>query len=99
MGTESEKAVATPAKAFSAPGPACMAKTPMRLPLETREKPSAMPTPTRSCRQMIGLIPAEAAASIMGAVGKQLKNSTPSRLRISAIASTTLIFFLLCGDR
>jgi hypothetical protein len=36
-------------------------------------------------------MPADAAASIMGAVGKQLNHSTPSRLRMFATASTTLM--------
>ena len=36
MGTESEKDVATPEYAFSAPGPYCMAKTPGGRPLVMR---------------------------------------------------------------
>ena len=68
-GVESEKAVAMPAKAFSAPGPYCMANTDGERPLLTRAKPSAMPTPTRSWRQMIGRISASAAASIRAVVG------------------------------
>ena len=36
MGVESENAVATPGKAFSAPGPYCMANTPRRRPLVVR---------------------------------------------------------------
>ena len=35
-GTESEKVVAIPAKAFSEPGPYCMAKTPGGFPFVTR---------------------------------------------------------------
>src|SRR5262249_53804936 len=50
-----------------------------------------MPTPTRSWRQSTGRIPAAAAASITGVVGYVLRNSTPSRFMISAIASTTFI--------
>jgi hypothetical protein len=46
-----------------------MVKTPIRRPLVTRLKPSAMPTPTLSCRQMIGRMPAVAAASIKAFVG------------------------------
>jgi hypothetical protein len=80
--------VATPAKAFSAPGPYCIANTPRRRPLVVRLKPSAMPTPTRSWRHSIGRIPAAAAASITGVVGYVLRNSTPSRFMISTIAST-----------
>src|SRR4029077_14007611 len=91
IGTESENAVATPGNAFSAPGPYCIAKTPRRRPLVVRLKPSAMPTPTRSWRQSTGLIPAAAAASIIGVVGYVLRNSMPSRFMISAIASTTFI--------
>jgi hypothetical protein len=91
IGTESEYAVATPAKAFSAPGPYCMANAPRRRPFVVRLKPSAMPTPTRSWRQSTGRIPIAATASIRGVVGYVLRNSTPSRFMISAIASTTFI--------
>jgi len=42
------QAVATPANAFSAPGPYCIAKTPGGRPFETRANPSAIWTPTRS---------------------------------------------------
>src|SRR5262245_12143208 len=93
MGTESEYAVATPGKAFSAPGPYCMANTPIRRPLVVRLYPSAIPTPTRSCRQSTGRMPAAAAASMTGVVGYALRYSTPSRLRISATASTTFMPF------
>ena len=41
---ESENAVATPGKAFSAPGPYCIANTPTGFPLVIRLYPSAMPT-------------------------------------------------------
>src|SRR3989441_3860869 len=91
IGTESEYAVATPARAFSAPGPYCMANAPRRRPFVVRLKPSAMPTPTRSWRQRPGRIPIAATASIRGVVGYVLRNSTPSRFMISAIASTTFI--------
>ena len=90
-GLESEKAVATPAKAFSAPGPYCIANTPGGRPLATRANPSAIWTPTRSCRQMTGRIPTAAAASMIGVVGKQNKVETPSRFRISAMTFMTSI--------
>src|SRR5262249_62165455 len=90
-GLESEKAVATPANAFSAPGPYCIAKTPGGRPFDTREKPSAMCTPTRSWRQMTGLMPTAAAASIIGVVGKQKRFETPSFFRISAMTFMTSI--------
>ncbi len=63
-GTLSEDAVAMPAYAFSTPGPSCIANTPGGRPWETRLKPSAIPTLTRSCRLRIGRIPASAAAFI-----------------------------------
>ena len=69
IGVESEYAVATPGKAFSAPGPYCMQKAASVLPFFTRAYPSAMPTPTRSWRQSTGRISALAAASISGVVG------------------------------
>ena len=90
-GVESEKAVATPAKAFSAPGPYCIAKTPGGRPLATRAKPSAMWTPTRSWRQITGRMPTAAAASMIGVVGKQNRVSTPSRFNISAMTCITCI--------
>src|SRR5437867_12652008 len=68
-----------------------MANTPRRRPFVVRLKPSAMPTPTRSWRQSTGRIPVAATASIRGVVGYVLRNSTPSRFMISAIASTTFI--------
>src|SRR6266851_3383175 len=80
-----------PAKAFSAPGPYCIAKTPGGLPLVTRAQPSAMWTPTRSWRQITGRTPAAAAASMIGVVGKQNRVEMPSRFRISVIASMTSI--------
>ena len=97
IGTESEYAVATPENAFSAPGPYCMANTPRRRPLVVRLNPSAIPTPTRSWRQSTGRIPAAAAASMIGVVGYVLRNSTPSRFMISAIASTTFTCISFCG--
>ena len=39
------------------PGPPCIAKIPILAPLVERLMPSAMPTPTRSWRQIIGLEP------------------------------------------
>src|SRR5687768_12719329 len=80
-----------PAKAFSAPGPYCIANTPGGLPFTTRVQPSAMCTPTRSCRQMTGRMPRAAADSMIGVVGKQNIVEMPSRLRISVIASMTFI--------
>ncbi len=94
-GVESEYAVAIPEYAFSAPGPYCIAKTPKGSPLVIRLYPSAIPTPTLSWRHMIGLIPALAADSIIGVVGKQLKTSIPSLFKISAIMSTVFIKQLL----
>ncbi len=81
--------MATPAKAFSAPGPYCIAKTPGGRPFDTRAKPSAMCTPTRSWRQITGRMPIAAAASMIGVVGKQNRVDTPSRFRISAMTFIT----------
>src|SRR5262249_36557442 len=47
-----------------------------------------MQTPTRSWAQTWGRMPAAAQAWIMGVVGKQLRNLTPSCFRMVAIAST-----------
>ena len=69
-----------------------MAKTPGLAPFVTREYPSAICTPTRSCRQIIGRIPAWAAASIIDVVGKQLKYSIPCAFNVFAIAS--IVFML-----
>lgn len=80
-----------PAKAFSAPGPYCIAKTPAGRPFMTRAQPSAMWTPTRSWRQMTGRSPPATAASMIGVVGKQNSVLMPSRFRISVIASMTSI--------
>ena len=68
-------------------GPYCIANTPGGLPLVTRAKPSAMSTPTRSCRQMIGRMPAATAFSMIEVVGKQNSVVTPSRFRTSTMAS------------
>src|SRR5688572_32487922 len=68
-----------------------MAKTPAGLPFITLVQPSAMCTPTRSCRQMMGRMPRAAADSMIGVVGKQNIVEMPSRLRISVIASMTFI--------
>ena len=78
-------------------GPYCIAKTPGGLPFCTREQPSAMWTPTRSWRQITGRMPAATAASMIGVVGKQNRVETPSRLRISEIASMTCIVSLPLG--
>ena len=69
IGTESPYACATPPKEFSAPGPCCMAKTPMRSPDAMRLTASAMWSPVRSWRTMIVLMSASAAASMMGLTG------------------------------
>src|SRR5262245_60151151 len=58
-----------------------------------------MPTPTRSWRQSTGRMPAVAAASMTGVVGYVLRYSTPSRFRISAMASPTCMVCLLLGLR
>src|SRR5215468_12203987 len=88
IGVESENAVATPGKAFTAPGPYCIANTPTGWPLVIRLYPSAMPTPTRSWAQTWGRMPAAAQAWIMDVVGKQLRNLTPSCFKMVAMAST-----------
>ena len=70
-----------------------MAKTPGEDPLVTREKPSAMPTPTRSWRHTIGFKPACAHASIKMLVGKQKRywmRSCLSRLAIRSIVRMRL---------
>src|SRR3954462_3863479 len=85
-----------PAKAFSAPGPYCIAKTPAGLPLVTRAAPSAICTPTRSWRQITGRMPPATAASMIGVVGKQNIVEIPSRFRISVIASMTSIGVFPC---
>ena len=90
-GLESENAVVMPGTAFSTPGPNCIANAPGGRPLLTRAKPSAMPTPIRSCRHTIGRMSSAAAASISGVVGKQLSESIPSRRRIRAMASMTFM--------
>ena len=64
-----------------------MANTPGGRPFVTRLYPSAIPTPTRSCRQMIGLMPMSAADSITGVVGNALRYSMPSFFRMWAMAS------------
>jgi len=46
-----------------------MQKTASFVPFVTRAYPSAMPTPTRSWRQITGRMSALAAASISGVVG------------------------------
>ena len=90
IGTESAYAVATPAKAFSAPGPACIANTPVLSPLVIRLYPSARLTPTRSCLNMSGLIPACAPASSNLLNGITPMKSTPSALSIWATKSAPI---------
>src|SRR6266545_2623866 len=50
-----------------------------------------MLTPTRSCRQTMGRMPASAIASIRGFCGKQKTQSTPSRFNASAIMAPPFI--------
>jgi hypothetical protein len=66
-------------------------QTPIRRPLLTRLKASAMLMTVRSSRATIGRMPAAAAASIRALEGKQKICSTPSRFRISATASPAFI--------
>ena len=91
MGTESANAVATPANAFSAPGPACIAKTPVFSPFEILEYPSAKLTPTLSCLKINGLIPIFAPASSRVLNGITPMKSTPSDFKIFAIKSAPVI--------
>ena len=65
MGTESPKAWATPPNEFSVPGPCCMQNTPIFRPEVMRLTASAMCSPVRSWRTMMGRMPATAAASRM----------------------------------
>jgi hypothetical protein len=58
-----------PPYAFSAPGPCCIANTPTFLPQVSRDMASAMCSPTRSWRTMIGRMPARAAYSRMWLTG------------------------------
>ena len=78
-----------PANAFSAPAACCTVTVPIRLPLLTRERPSAMFSATRSCRATIGRMPAAEMASRIGVKGNRNTCSMPSRLRISATAWST----------
>ena len=91
IGTDSPNACATPPKAFSAPGPCCIAKTPIRSPELRRAIASAMWSPIRSWRTMTGRMSARAACSRMWFTGYPMSVSTPSRLRISAIASAAFM--------
>ncbi len=52
-----------PPNAFSAPGPCCIANTPIFAPLVSRDMASAMCRPMRSWRTMIGRMPMRAASS------------------------------------
>jgi hypothetical protein len=72
-------ACATPPNEFSVPGPCCIANTPIRSPLVTRDTASAIWIPVRSCRTTIVRISASAAASISGFTGYPIRNPTPSR--------------------
>ena len=82
IGTESAYAWATPPNAFSVPGPDCIVNTPMRLPDVIRLIESAMWSPVRSWRTMIGRIPAAAAGSMSGLTGYPMSVSTPSHPRM-----------------
>src|SRR6185436_15901711 len=92
MGTESPKAWATPPNAFSVPGPCCMTKTPIRSAEVTRLTASAMCKPVRSCLTMIVRMSACADASMMVLTGYPMRNSTPSRFRISAMAAAAFMW-------
>ena len=67
-----------------------MVKTPKASRLRTRLKPSAMLTPVRSVRVMMGRIPARVTASIRVCWGKAETHSTPSAFRIRAMLSLTV---------
>ena len=68
-GTESAYACATPPNAFSAPGPICIANTPIFRPDVTRDTASAMCRPVRSWRTMIVRMSTSAADSMMWLTG------------------------------
>ena len=68
-GTASEYAWAMAPKEFSTPGPPCMQKMPTLSPELRRLPASAMCTPIRSWRTMMGRMSASAAASISGLRG------------------------------
>src|SRR5438105_4670396 len=90
-GEPSANAWATPAKAFSAPGPCCTAATPRRRPLVTREYASAMFTSVRSVRGTIGRMSSRAHSSMRGLTGKQNRYAHSSAWRIFAIAVDTFM--------
>ena len=67
-----------------------MVKTPKASRLRTRLKPSAMLTPVRSVRVMMGRIPARVTESMRVCWGKAATHSTPSAFRIRAMPSLTV---------
>src|SRR2546428_452072 len=69
-----------------------MAKTPTRSPELRRLVASAMWSPVRFCLTLIVRMSASAAASMMGLTGYPIRNSTPSRFRISATRAATFMF-------
>src|SRR5712692_11515676 len=90
-GQESPNDCATPPKAFSVPGPCCITKTPIFSPELSLPTASHMCSPMRSWRTMIVRMSASAAPSMIGLTGYPIRNSTPSRFRISAMALVTFI--------
>src|SRR5207253_2482751 len=89
IGTESPKAWATPPNEFSAPGPCCIAKTPMRSPEVTRLRASAMCRPTRSWRTMIVRMSASAAATdlIRALQGREFTEAFAAAERLADFAA------------
>ena len=73
------------------PGPDWQQNTPTFSPEERRLIASAMCTPMRSWRTMIGRMLAAAHDSVSGLSGYVRRYSTPSRLRISAVICATFI--------
>ena len=80
-----------PPNEFSAPGPCCMANTPIFRPDDVRLTASAMCRPVRSWRTMIVRMSAIAAASMNAFMGYPMRNSTPSCFKISATIAATRI--------
>ena len=72
--------------AFSAPGPPWVMTTPNAFRLFSRLKPSAAINAPRSWRNIKGRMPSWATASIRLLEGKQPIHSTPSVLRMLAMA-------------